>query len=83
MIVGYARVSTDGQSVAAQIKELRGAGAEKIFREMARTGDGRARAVKNGVKLGRKPTLTHHQRQEAIKRRNAGKESVGEDCAEL
>jgi DNA invertase Pin-like site-specific DNA recombinase len=29
MILGYARVSTDGQSVAAQIKELRDAGAEK------------------------------------------------------
>ncbi len=35
MICGYARVSTDGQSVAAQVKELRDAGAEKIFRETA------------------------------------------------
>ena len=35
MIYGYARVSTDGQSVAAQVKELRDAGAEKIFRETA------------------------------------------------
>ena len=35
MIYAYARVSTDGQSVAAQIKELRDAGAEKIFRETA------------------------------------------------
>ncbi len=35
MIYGYASVSTDGQSVAAQIKELRDAGAEKIFREPA------------------------------------------------
>ena len=165
MILGYARVSTDGQSVTAQIKDLRDAGAEKIFRETAsgaksdraqlrraltqldtddvllvtrldrlarstrdllntlatiaakgarfwslgdtwadtttahgrliltvlgglaefereliktRTGEGRARAVANGVKLGRKPTLTHHQRQEAIKRHKAGKESVGE-----
>jgi DNA invertase Pin-like site-specific DNA recombinase len=161
-VYGYARVSTDGQSVAAQVKELREAGAEKIFRETAsgaktdraqlrraltqldaddillvtrldrlarstrdllntlaakgarfrsladtwadtttahgrliltvlgglaefereliktRTGEGRARAVKNGVKLGRKPTLTRHQREEAIKRRGAGKESVGE-----
>jgi DNA invertase Pin-like site-specific DNA recombinase len=165
MILGYARVSTDGQSTAAQIKELRDAGAETIFRETAsggktdraqlrralakldtddvllvtrldrlarstrdllntlatiaakggrfrslgdtwadtttahgrliltvlgglaefereliktRTGEGRARAVKNGVRLGRKPTLTHHQRQEAVKRRKAGKESIGE-----
>src|SRR5450432_2532937 len=35
MIYGYARVSTDGQSVDAQVKQLRGAGAEKIFRETA------------------------------------------------
>ena len=28
------------------------------------------RAVANGVKLGRKPTLTYHQRREAIKRRD-------------
>ena len=35
MIYGYARVSTDGQSVDAQTKQLRAAGAEKIFRETA------------------------------------------------
>ena len=35
MIYGYARVSTDGQSVDAQVKQLRGAGAEKVFRETA------------------------------------------------
>jgi DNA invertase Pin-like site-specific DNA recombinase len=35
MIYGYARVSTDGQSVAAQVKELRAAGAEKILRVTA------------------------------------------------
>ena len=35
MIFGYARVSTDGQSVDAQVKALRAAGAEKIFRETA------------------------------------------------
>ena len=96
---GYARVSTDGQSVAAQIKELRDAGAVKIPREKAhgrliltvlgglaeferdlirtRTTEGRARAKAQGVKLGRKPTLTPHQKAEAIKRRKAGKESIG------
>lgn len=31
MIYGYARVSTDGQSVSAQIDELRLAGGHKIF----------------------------------------------------
>jgi DNA invertase Pin-like site-specific DNA recombinase len=165
MIYGYARVSTDGQSVTAQVKDLRAAGAEKVFRETAsgaktdrlqlrralekldaddvlivtrldrlarstrdllntlaaiaakgatfrslgdawadtttahgrliltvlgglaeferelirtRTGEGRARAVANGVKLGRKPTMTHHQRQEAKRRVKAAKESLGE-----
>lgn len=32
----------------------------------------RARAKARGVKLGRKPKLTQHQRREAIKRRDAG-----------
>ena len=35
MIYGYARVSTDGQSVDSQVKQLRAAGAEKVFRETA------------------------------------------------
>jgi DNA invertase Pin-like site-specific DNA recombinase len=35
MIYGYARVSTDGQSVAAQIGQLKAAGAEKVYRETA------------------------------------------------
>ena len=165
MIYGYARVSTDGQSLDAQVKQLRAAGAVEIFKETAsgaktdraklrraldqldagdvltvtrldrlarstrdllntlaqvadkgagfrslgdawadtttahgrlmltvlgglaefereliraRTGEGRARAVANGVRLGRKPTLTHHQQLEAIKRVKAGKETLGE-----
>jgi DNA invertase Pin-like site-specific DNA recombinase len=35
MIYGYARVSTDGQSVDAQVKALHLAGAEKVIRETA------------------------------------------------
>src|SRR5205807_6957801 len=35
---------------------------------LARTGDGRARAKARGVKFGRPPRLTSHQRQEAIQR---------------
>lgn len=38
----------------------------------ARTSEGHARAKVNGVKFGRKPKLTPHQRREAIKRRDAG-----------
>jgi DNA invertase Pin-like site-specific DNA recombinase len=163
MIYGYARVSTDGQSVAAQVAALRKHGAGKVFREVAsgaktdraqlrrlldqldavlmvtrldrlarstrdllntlaaitgkkagfrslgdtwadtttshgrlmltvlgglaeferdliraRTGEGRARAVARGVKMGRKPKLTPHQQKEAIKRRDQGDETVAE-----
>ena len=39
---------------------------------------GPARAKANGVKLGRKPKLTPHQRREAMKRRDEGDETVRE-----
>jgi DNA invertase Pin-like site-specific DNA recombinase len=165
MIYGYARVSTDGQSVEAQVTALTDAGAEKVFREVAsgaktdraqlrraldalgpgdvmmvmrldrlarstrdllntlaaitgkqagfrslsdtwadtttphgrlmltvlgglaeferdlirtRTGEGRARAKARGVKLGRKPKLTLHQKREAIARRERGDETLAE-----
>ena len=165
MIYGYARVSTDGQSVEAQAHQLTAAGCEKVFREiasgaktdraqlrrlldalapgdvvtvtrldrlarstrdllntlatvtakgagfrslgdtwadtttphgrllltmlgglaefereliLARTGEGRARAKARGVKMGRKPKLTPHQRQEALKRLLAGEETTRE-----
>jgi DNA invertase Pin-like site-specific DNA recombinase len=154
MIFGYARVSTDGQSVAAQVAALKKHGACKVFREVAsgaksdraqlrrvidqldagdvlmvarldrlarstrdllntlaaiterkagfrslgdawadtttphgrlmltvlgglaeferdliraRTSEGRERAKARGVKLGRKPKLTDHQKREAMK----------------
>jgi DNA invertase Pin-like site-specific DNA recombinase len=35
MIRGYARVSTDGQSLQAQVKQLHAAGAEEVWRETA------------------------------------------------
>jgi DNA invertase Pin-like site-specific DNA recombinase len=35
---------------------------------LARTGDGRARAKAKGVRFGRPPSLTAHQRQEALQR---------------
>lgn len=35
MIYGYARASTDGQSVDAQVRQLTKAGCKKVFREVA------------------------------------------------
>ncbi len=35
MKIGYARVSTDGQSVDAQVAELKAAGADRVFKETA------------------------------------------------
>jgi DNA invertase Pin-like site-specific DNA recombinase len=165
MKYGYARVSTDGQSVDAQVRQLTKAGCKKVFREVAsgaktdraqlrrllaetgpsdvvtvtrldrlarstrdllntlaaivgkkagfkslgdtwadtttshgrlmltvlaglaefgrdliraRTGEGRARAVARGQKMGRPPKLTPHQRREAIKRRDSGDESLAD-----
>ena len=159
MEYGYARVSTDGQSVDAQVRQLKAAGCKTLFPEVAsgaktdraqlrrllgqldggdvlmvtrldrlarstrdllntlaainskkagfrslgdtwadtttshgrlmltvlgglaelerdliriRTGEGRARAMARGVKMGRKPKLTPHQQAEAIKGRDKG-----------
>jgi DNA invertase Pin-like site-specific DNA recombinase len=44
----------------------------------ARTGEGRDRAKANGVKMGRKPKLTDHEKREAIKRRDHGDETLAE-----
>ena len=162
-VFGYARVSTDGQTLDAQVAELSAAGAAKVYREKvsgalssrvqlnrataalgegdvllvtrldrlarstrdllntlaviaergagfrslrdtwadtttphgrlmltvlaglaeferelirARTGEGRERAKARGVRLGRKPKLTPHQRIEALKRRDVGEPLV-------
>jgi DNA invertase Pin-like site-specific DNA recombinase len=50
------------------------AGLAEFERELIveRTGEGRERAKAKGVAFGRKPKLTHYQRQEAIARREAG-----------
>src|SRR5256714_11314300 len=43
---------------------------------LARTDEGRKRAQARGVKFGRKPKLTAHQRREALARREAGEPLV-------
>jgi DNA invertase Pin-like site-specific DNA recombinase len=44
----------------------------------ARRGEGRARAKARGVKMGRRPKLTDHQKREAIKRRDHGEKTLAE-----
>jgi DNA invertase Pin-like site-specific DNA recombinase len=55
-------------------------GLAEFERDLIRTrrGEGRARAVARGVKMGRPPKLTPHQQREAIKRRDTGEESLTE-----
>jgi hypothetical protein len=57
-------------------------GLAEFERELIRARTGRAApAPWHGVRLGRKPTLTHHQHLEAIKRLKAG--DAGRDCSLL
>jgi DNA invertase Pin-like site-specific DNA recombinase len=44
----------------------------------ARAGEDRERAKARGVKLGRKPKLTEHQKREAIRRRDRDGEPIRE-----
>ena len=44
----------------------------------ARTGEGRARAVARGQRMGRPPTLTPHQKREAIRRRDTSDETLAD-----
>src|SRR3984893_18604240 len=65
MIYGYARVSTDGQSLDAQVKQLRAAGAEKVFRETAngaRTDRAQLRRVIGQLEKGDVLTVTRLDR---------------------
>ena len=50
----------------------------RIQNDHARTGEGRERVKAQGVKMGRKPTLTDHQKCEAVKRRDHGDEALAE-----
>jgi DNA invertase Pin-like site-specific DNA recombinase len=48
---------------------------------LSRTAEGRTRAKASGVKFGRKPTLTPHQRMEALARRAAGEVDIARSYA--
>jgi DNA invertase Pin-like site-specific DNA recombinase len=65
MILGYARVSTDGQSLDAQVKQLRAGGAEKVFRETpssAKTSRAQLRRVISQLAEGYVLTVTRIER---------------------
>jgi DNA invertase Pin-like site-specific DNA recombinase len=50
MIYGYARVSTEGQTLDAQLDALTAAGAEKVFRETALGGDADRKQLAKAIK---------------------------------
>jgi hypothetical protein len=80
---GYLHVFTrrrDDRARALDANRARRAGRvrARIHLIRARTGEGRERAKANGVKMGRKPKLTDHQKREAIKRRDHGEETLAE-----
>ena|ERR1700730_12906868 len=75
MIYAYARVSNDGQSLDAQMKQLRAAGAEKVFRETA-IGAKTDRAQLAGV-------LAQMRRQSELDRQVEGTLNGGSDLSML
>ncbi len=61
MIYGYARVSTDGQSVEAQVRQLAKAGCSKVFREVAsgaKTDDAQLRRLLDQLEAADVVTVT-------------------------
>jgi DNA invertase Pin-like site-specific DNA recombinase len=64
----------DTSSAQGRLLSTMLAGIAEFERELIRerTGEGRKRAMAAGVRFGRKPKLSDHQRAEAIKRRAAG-----------
>src|SRR5229473_4372351 len=96
MIYGYARVSTDGQSVTAQVAALRKHGAGKVFREVAsgaKTDRAQLRRVLDVLDAGDVLTVTRLDRLArstrdllntlaAIADRKAGFRSLGDAWAD-
>jgi len=65
MMYGYARVSTDGQSVDAQVRQLKKAGCKKVFPEVAsgaRTDREQLRRLLDGLAPGDVLTVTRLDR---------------------
>src|SRR5580700_10340900 len=96
MIYGYARVSTDGQSVTAQVAALRKHGAGKVYREVAcgaKTDRAQLRRVLDELDAGDVLMVTRLDRLArstrgllntlaAITGKKAGFKSLGDTCAD-
>src|SRR5258708_14861618 len=96
MKYGYARVSTDGQSIEAQVRQLAKAGCKKVFREVAsgaKTDRAQLRRLLTGIEAGDVVMVTRLDRLArstrdllntlaAIADRKAGFRSLGDTCAD-
>jgi DNA invertase Pin-like site-specific DNA recombinase len=71
---GFLFLGETGADTTTAHGRLMLAGLAEFERELirVRTGEGRVRAVARGVKLGRKPKLTPHQRKRTLRRRENG-----------
>jgi DNA invertase Pin-like site-specific DNA recombinase len=96
MKYGYARVSTDGQSIEAQVRQLAKAGCKKVFREVAsgaKTNRAELRRLLTGIEAGDVVMVTRLDRLArstrdllntlaAIADRKAGFRSLGDTWAD-
>ena len=96
MIYGYARVSTDGQSVQAQVGQLTQAGCKRVFREVAsgaKTDRAQLRRLLDQIEPGDVVTVTRPDRLArstrdllntlaAITAKKAGFRSLGDTWAD-
>jgi hypothetical protein len=80
-VYGYARVSTDGQSLSAQLAELKAAKCEKIFQEKI-TG---ARSDRKGLSAadggpGERRCIGRHQARSTGEVHARSPQTAGDDC---
>jgi len=86
MFHGYARVSTEGQSVDAQARQLAAAGCEKVFWEVAsgaQTGRVQLRRLLNSLATDDVVTVTRHDRLAHQQQEARALREQGETAAEF
>jgi DNA invertase Pin-like site-specific DNA recombinase len=81
MIYGVGRVSTDGQSVAAQVAALRKHGAGKMFREAASGAKTDQAQLRRGIASSTLARFIHRGLETAIRQRGGGAVFGGVDNA--